>query len=109
VADHVAIDDDLDRVALVAVQRRRLGQVEHLSIDADADEALPPGRLEDPVALGLAILDQRTEDEQSRALGQRQHLVDDLLHGLALDGDGHSGSADDRPARTAGAGSRRSR
>ena len=35
---------------------------------------------------GLAVLDERAEDEQSGALGQRQHLVDDLLDGLALDG-----------------------
>ena len=50
-----------------------------LAVDADADEALPPGGLEDPVALGLAVLDERAEDEQPGALRQGQHLVDDLL------------------------------
>ena len=66
------------RVALVLVERRRLGQVVLLAVDADADEALLAGALEDPVALGLAVLDQRAEDEQPGALGQRQDLVDDL-------------------------------
>ena len=41
--------------------------------------------LEDPVALGLAVLDERAEDEQAGSLGQLQDLVDDLLDGLALD------------------------
>ena len=85
-ADDVAVDDDLDRVALVLVELRRLGDVDHLAVDPDADEALPPGAIEDPVALGLAVLDERPEDEQARALRQRQDLVDDLLDGLALDG-----------------------
>ena len=35
---------------------------------------------------GLAVLDERAENEQAGALGQRQDLVDDLLDGLALDG-----------------------
>ena len=42
-------------------------------------------RIEDAVALGLAVLDERPEDEQPRPLGQREDLVDDLLDGLALD------------------------
>jgi len=40
----------------------------------------------DPVALRVAVVDQRTEDEQARSLRQREDLVDDLLDGLALDG-----------------------
>ena len=79
VADDVAVDDDLDRMALVLVELGHLGDVEHLAVDPDADEALAPGAVEDPVALGLAVLDERAEDEQARALGQRQDLVDDLL------------------------------
>ena len=85
-ADDVAIDDDLDRVALVLVELGRVGDVDHLAIDPDPDEALAPGAVEDPVALGLAVLDERPEDEQAGALGQGQHLVDDLLDRLALDG-----------------------
>ena len=56
-----------------------------LAVDADADEALPPSGLEDPVALGLAVLDERAEDEQPGPFGQGEHLVDDLLDALALD------------------------
>ena len=70
---------------LVLVEGRRLGQVVLLAVDPDADEALLAGRLEDPVALGLAVLDQRAEDEQPGAFGQGQDLVDDLLDRLALD------------------------
>ena len=87
VADDVAVDDDLDGVALVLVELgRRVGDVVHLAVHPDADEALPPGGVDDPVALGLAVLDERAEDEQPGALRQGQHLVDDLLDALALDG-----------------------
>ena len=85
VADDVAVDDDLDRVALVLVERPRVGEVHRLAVDPDADEALAPGALEDPVALGLAVLDERAEHDEPRPLRQRQDLVDDLLDRLALD------------------------
>ena len=85
-ADDVAVDDDLDGVPLVLVELGDVPDVEHLPVDADADVALPPGAFDDAVALGLAVLDERTEDEQPGALRQGEDLVDDLLHGLALDG-----------------------
>ena len=72
-------------MALVLVELGRVGDVDHLAVDPDADEALAPGAVEDPVALGLAVLDERAEDEQAGPLGQREHLVDDLLDRLALD------------------------
>ena len=85
-ADDVAVDHDLDRVALVLVEPRRgVGDVVLLPVDADADEALPPGGVDDPIALGLAVLDERAENEEARPFGQRQDLVDDLLDALALD------------------------
>ena len=62
-----------------------LGDVVQLAIDADPDEPLAPGAVDDPVTLGLAVLDERAEDEQAGALRQRQDLVDDLLDALALD------------------------
>src|SRR5450755_799605 len=83
--DDEAIDDHLDRVPLVFVEAGCVGQVVGLAVDPDPDEALLAGRLEDAIALGLAVLDQRTEDEQAGALGQAQDLVDDLLDRLALD------------------------
>ncbi len=85
VAHDDPIDDDLDGVALVAVQRGRLVQVVQVPIDADAHEALAACRLEDSVALRLAVLDEGTEDEQPRAVREAQDAVHDLLHRLALD------------------------
>ena len=83
--DDVAVHHDLDGVALVLVQRGCFRQVVLLPVHADAHEALPPRRLEDAVTLRLAVLHQRPEHEQPRALRQAQDLVDDLLHRLALD------------------------
>ena len=84
-SDDEAVDDHLDGVPLVLVERRRLRQVVRLTVDADPHEALLPGRLEDPVTLGLAVLDERAQDEKPRFLRHREHLIDDLLDGLALD------------------------
>jgi hypothetical protein len=79
------VDHDLDRVALVLVEGGRLGQVVLDPVDADTDEALLARSVEDAVALGLAVLDERAEDEQARPLGLGQHLVHDLAHRLPLD------------------------
>ncbi len=87
VAHDVAVDHDLDGVALVLVELGwRVGDVVHLAIHPDADVALAPGGFDDPVALRLAVLDERPQDEQPGPFGQRQDLVDDLLDALALDG-----------------------
>ena len=109
VADDVAVDDDLDRMALVLVELGRVGDVVLLTVDADAHEALPSGGVDDPIALGLAVLDQRAEHEEPRPLRQGEHLVDDLLDALALDRRGRSGNAACRCGRRAAAGGRRSR
>ncbi len=79
------VDDDLDRVPLVLVEALDLVEVELLPVHADAHEALPANGLEDALALRLAIPDQRAEDQQPRAVGQRQDAVDDLLHALPGD------------------------
>src|SRR5205814_3962091 len=84
-AHDVAVDDDLDAVALVLVERRRVAQVHDLAVHPNADEALLTGRLKDPVALGLAVLDERPENEKPRPFRQSENLVDDLLDRLALD------------------------
>ena len=104
------IDHDLDGVALVLVERRRVLELEELAVDADADEALLAGRLEDPVALGLAVLDERAEDEDRahRPAGPRSGRRS--AAGSGGRSRGHtSGSADGRRGRRAGAGGRRSR
>ena len=81
VAHHQPVDDDLHGVALVLVQGGRGIEVELLAIHAHAHEPLPAGTLEHPVALGLAVTDDRPEDEQPAALGHRQDPVHDLGHG----------------------------
>ncbi len=80
-----AVHHDLDRVALVLVEAPDLRQVHLLAIHPDADEALLARGLEDAVALGLAILDERPQHQEPAPLGQRVDLVDHLLDGLALD------------------------
>ena len=80
-----SIDHDLDGVALVLVELARLRQIHLLAVDTDAGEALAADLVEDPVALGLAILDHRAENEQPCSLGHLVDLVDDLLHALARD------------------------
>ena len=84
-ADDEPVDDRLDGVALVLVERDGLGEIEEGAVDADADEALPPDLVEDPVTFGLAVADERCEHEQASALWQPEDLVDDLLDRLALD------------------------
>ena len=84
-ADDEAVDDDLDRVPPVLVQGGRLGEVVHLPVHADPHEALLACGVEDPIALGLAVLDERAQDHEPRPLGQAVDLVHHLLDALALD------------------------
>ncbi len=68
VTHHEPVDHDLDRVALVLVERLNLVEVHQLPVDADADEALLPGGVEDPVAFRLSVADQRPEDQDARSV-----------------------------------------
>src|SRR5262245_56873824 len=83
--DHEPVDHDLDRVALVLIERLDLVEVEHLAVDADAHEALLASCVKDAITLGLPVTYERAQDQDARAIGQGQDLVDDLLHALALD------------------------
>jgi len=85
VANDVAVHHHLDGVALVLVEMRRLGQIDQLAVHPRPDEALPRRRLEDPVAFGLPVVDQRPEDHQAGPLLEGEDLVHDLLDRLALD------------------------
>ena len=80
-----AVDDHLDRVALVLVEGDRVGQVHLLAVDANPHEALLAGRLEDPVPFGLAVLHEGAQDEEAGFRWKAEDLVDDLLDRLALD------------------------
>ena len=68
VARHEPVDDDLDRVPLVLVERLDLLEVELLPVDPDAHEALAADGVEDAVALRLAVADKRSEHQQPTAI-----------------------------------------
>ncbi len=111
---HEAVDDDLDRVLLVAGQAlgalEELVDVDDLAVDPGPHEALPGEVLEQRVVLALAAAHDRREHLEAGALGQQEDAVDDLLRRLALEPVAVApGSAGRRCGRTAGAGSRRPR
>jgi hypothetical protein len=83
--DREPIDDDLDGVFLLLVERRRLVERVDLAVDPGPREPL---RLELPEqldVLALAAPDHRRQDLEARALVEGENLVDDLLGRLALD------------------------
>ena len=87
-AAHEAVDDDLDRVLLVAGQlaspRRGADRARTLAVDRGPGRS--PGRRGRRAACRTSPLRPRTTGAQhleAGALGQLQHPVDDLLRGLA--------------------------
>ena len=104
------VDDDLDRVLELLVELDRLLEQALLAVDLHPREPVAAELLEHVLVLALAVADDRRVDGEARPLRQAQHLVDDLLE--ALPGDRTAADRAVRPARrarTAGAGSRRSR
>ncbi len=83
--DRQPVDDHLDRVLLLLLELRRLGQRVDHAVDADAGEALGLQRAEQVDVLALAGADDRGEHLEAGALLHRQHLVDDLLRRLPGD------------------------
>ena len=99
-ADDEAVDDDLDVVLVLLVERRRLVDLMDRAVDAHAGEArlLPFGEFLAIFALPPAH--DGGEQVQARALGQRHDAVDHLADGLRGDrlaGGGRIGDADARP------------
>ena len=82
--DH-AVDDDVNRVHLVAIECYLLVKVSDLSVYADPHEPGLSRVLEYLVVLTLAVADDGGEHHQSPARRQFKHRVDNLLDGLALD------------------------
>ena len=79
---------------------RHLGDLVELAVDLDALVALLEVLGELLAVLALAAAHHRRQHVDARALGQRQHAVDHLRDGLALDrqpGRGRIGHADARP------------
>ena len=80
-----AVDHDRDVVLELLVERRRVLDQVRLAVDADAREPLAAQVLEHVLELALAPAHDGGVDREARAGGQREHLVDDLLGGLARD------------------------
>ena len=79
------VDHDLDRVLVGLGQPDRLGQVADLAVDARPREPLARQVAEQLLVLALAAPDDGRQHLEPRALGQLDHLVDDLLGRLAAD------------------------
>ena len=85
VLHHEPVDDDVDRVLVIAVKPDLLGELLDLTVDLGAREALLREVGQKLLVLPLALTDDRSEDLEPRALGQRAHLVDDLVRRLLRD------------------------
>ena len=83
--DRQAVDDHLDVVLLLLLELRRVGQRVHHPVDAHAAVALRVELVEQVDELALAGPHHRREHLEPHALVHGEHLVDDLLRGLAGD------------------------
>ena len=97
-ASDQAVDDDRDAVVVLLAQLGRRRELDRLSIDDRAHEALLARHLEEILELALAAAHERREHLDARALGPREHGVGDLRRALAL-----HGLAARRAVRSAGA------
>ena len=82
---HDAVDHHLDVVLELLVEGRRLGDLVELAVDLHPLEAALHQLGQLLAVLALAAADDRGEQVEARALGQRQHPVDHLRDRLALD------------------------
>ena len=103
VADDDAVDDHLDVVLELLVERRGLGDLVERAVDLDALEAALHQLGQLLAVLALAAAHDRRQQIEPRALGQRQHAVDHLGDGLALDRQagrrriGHADAGEEEP------------
>ena len=80
-----AVHHHVDVVLVFLVELGRLGDLVELPVDLDALEALLLQLGQLLAVLALAAAHDGRQQVEPRALRQRQHPVDHLLHGLALD------------------------
>ena len=79
------VDHHRDRVAHLLVEVDLLLEQHLLAVDLDPRVAVGPQLLEQVAIFALARPHDRRVDGEARPLGQREHLVDDLLGRLAGD------------------------
>ena len=84
-ADREAVDDHLDGVAEILIERDFFAQFAHRAVDLDPHEAGAPQIAQLLAILALAVAHDRREHVNPRALGPRHDAVDDLLHALLRD------------------------
>ncbi len=97
--DAEAVDQRFDHVLALRVERRRLVEIDDFTVDACADETLCAQIGDELQMAALAILHQRREQHQPRALGQGEDVIDHLADRLRGELDTVRGAA-----RFAGAG-----
>ena len=98
--DDNAVDDHLDVVLELLVERRRIGDLVELAVDLQPLEAALHIVGDFLAVFALPAAHHRREQIEARPLRQSQHPVDHLAHRLALDrqaGCGRIGNADPRP------------
>ncbi len=81
-AHHEPVDDDLDRVLELLVERRGLVEQVELAVDLDPRKALVAEMLEGVAVLALAIANDGGVHREARPLGEREDLFDDRIHRL---------------------------
>ena len=99
-ADDEAIDDHFNVVFELLVENRRVGDLIKLSVDLQPLEAALQIFRDFLAILALAAANDRRQQIEARALGERQHAIDHLADRLALDwqaGRRRIGDADARP------------
>ncbi len=82
VADREAVDDHVDGVAKILVERNFLAQFAHRAVDLDSYEAGAAQIAQLLAILALAVAHDWREHVDSRAFGPRHDSIDDLLHTL---------------------------
>ncbi len=82
---HEPVDDDVDRVLELLVERDLLLEQALLAVHLHAREALAAKLLEQVAELALAVAHDRRVHREARPLRELQDLVDDRLEALARD------------------------
>ena len=99
---HQTIDHHIDVVLELLVQRRRLGNLVECAVDLHPLEAALHVFGELLAVFALAAAHDRRKQIKPRALGQREHTIDHLRHGLTFDrkpGRRRIGNAHARPEK----------